>query len=37
LTDALLRADFSETAIAKVLRRNALRVLRDCPVAGARA
>jgi membrane dipeptidase len=32
LTDALLRADFSEEAIAKVLRKNALRVLRDCPV-----
>ncbi len=32
LTDALLRAGLSETAIAKVLRKNALRVLRDCPV-----
>jgi len=32
LTDALLRANFTETAIAKVLRQNALRVLRDCPV-----
>jgi membrane dipeptidase len=33
LTDALLRAGLSEIAIGKVLRRNALRVLRDCPVA----
>ena len=33
LTDALLRAGFAEKAIAKVLRQNAQRVLRDCPVA----
>jgi membrane dipeptidase len=33
LTDALLRAGFREAVIAKVLRRNALRVLRDCPPA----
>jgi membrane dipeptidase len=32
LTDALLRAGLTEAAIAKVLRQNALRVLRDCPV-----
>lgn len=32
LTDALLRAGFSETVIAKVLRQNALRVLADCPL-----
>jgi membrane dipeptidase len=32
LTDALLRAGFGETVIAKVLRQNALRVLADCPL-----
>jgi membrane dipeptidase len=31
LTDALLAARFSERIITKVLRGNALRVLRDCP------
>lgn len=31
LTDALLRAGLGETTVAKILRRNALRVLRDCP------
>ncbi len=31
LTDALLRAGFGESTIAKVLRLNMLRVLRDCP------
>jgi membrane dipeptidase len=31
LTDALIKAGFSEALIAKVLRKNALRVLGDCP------
>jgi membrane dipeptidase len=31
LTDALLRAGFTERTIAKVLRKNVLRVLTDCP------
>lgn len=35
LTDAMLEAGFSETLIGKILRGNALRVLRDCPVKGA--
>jgi membrane dipeptidase len=35
LTDAMLAAGFSETLIGKILRGNALRVLRDCPVGGA--
>jgi membrane dipeptidase len=31
LTDALLHAGLDEAVIAKILRHNALRVLRDCP------
>jgi len=31
LTDALIRSGLSERTISKILRRNALRVLRDCP------
>jgi membrane dipeptidase len=34
LTDALIQAGWSEGAIAKLLRGNALRVIRDNPVAG---
>jgi membrane dipeptidase len=32
LTDGLLKGGFSEGAISKILRRNALRVLEDCPL-----
>jgi membrane dipeptidase len=32
LTDAMMKAGFGETLIAKILRGNAQRVLRDCPV-----
>jgi membrane dipeptidase len=31
LTDALLRSGLTESTVAKILRRNALRVLSDCP------
>jgi membrane dipeptidase len=31
LTDALLRSGLTEGTVAKILRRNAMRVLRDCP------
>ena len=32
MTDGLLEAGFSEEVIAKILRRNALRVLEDNPL-----
>jgi membrane dipeptidase len=31
LTDALLRSGLAESTVAKILRRNAMRVLHDCP------
>jgi len=34
LTDALIRSGLGERTISKILRRNALRVLRDCPPRG---